>query len=196
MRLGFGELWQVFGVGGEEVGGEGVGLGEGCDGAFGDEGLDEEVAVALQGGVDDGFDHGQAARERRDDTGGWGPDRDGAQVLQKELEALVHFRPASDWTVPVLATVAVAGDGVAALAQATRDHGAHLLAAGGAEAKRRERAIHRVRQVVDDRLERSVWADAQVQAILESGLDRLDQDHISPYSLAEDILAHLKIPID
>ena len=123
-------------------------------------------------------------------------DRDGAQVLQKEPEALVHFRPASEWTVPVLATVAVAGDGVAALAQAARDHGAHVLAAGGVEAKRRERAIHRVRQVVDDRVERSVWADAQVQAILESGLDRLDQDHISPYSLAEDILAHLKIAID
>ncbi len=123
-------------------------------------------------------------------------DRDGAHVLQKELEALVHLRPPAAWSVPVLATVGLTGEGVADLAQAAREHGACLQDSGRGPAKRRDRAAHRVRQVVDDRIGRGVWADAGVRDILEAGLDRLDEDHLSPYSLAEDILAHLKITLD
>lgn len=123
-------------------------------------------------------------------------DRDGAQTLQKELEALVHLSPAAEWNVPVLPTVGVRGEGVPELAQAVQEHGAILTASGTRDTHRRDRAAHRVRQVVNTRIGRKVWDDAGVQDILARGLTRLYEDHVSPYSVAEDILAHLSIATD
>ena len=123
-------------------------------------------------------------------------DRDGALTLQREIEALVHFRPPAAWNVPVVATVGLTGEGVADLAGYTRGHAECLKASGDAEANLRLRAEHRVRQVVEARVEEAVWANPQVQATLAAGLARLTVDHVSPYSLAEDILAHVRVIAD
>ena len=118
-------------------------------------------------------------------------DRDGAQNLQRELEALVMHQLPTDWAIPVLATVAVTGEGVADVAAAVELHAEVLNETGRRAVRLRERMEHRVRQVVQERLEQTVWRDETVQRLLQTGLDHQAEEHTSPYSIAEEILAHL-----
>tara|TARA_R110000772_G_scaffold267933_1_gene393209 strand:- start:58094 stop:59101 length:1008 start_codon:yes stop_codon:yes gene_type:complete len=62
--------------------------------------------------------------------------------------------PATGWRVPVIATSANTGKGVADLAQAVLDHGAHLAASGEDKARRRRIALMRLESAALDHMRR------------------------------------------
>jgi LAO/AO transport system kinase len=92
------------------------------------------------------------------------------------------------WEIPVLQTVAHAGEGVTALLDAIEDHRAFLEMSGGLAVRRRARAAGRVRDVVERELRRVSWAQEGVRRMLEEGVPEIVSGRETPYSLAGAII--------
>ncbi len=95
------------------------------------------------------------------------------------------------WEIPVVSTVAQSGEGVEEVMEALARHRAFLESSGRLEARRRERAMGRVRDVVERELRRISWANPGVRDVLASGVDEIVAGRETPYSLAQRILARL-----
>jgi len=93
------------------------------------------------------------------------------------------------WSIPVLKTVAQSGEGVSELLEAVARHRGWLSESGELRRRRRARALNRVRDVVDRALRRVTWNHAETTAILEVGLDAIQEGAATPYSVARTILA-------
>jgi LAO/AO transport system kinase len=116
-------------------------------------------------------------------------DRDGALRMESELEQMLHLRPPSPWTIPVLPTEAVRGIGVDAVLEALERHRGFVSGdaerAGRAAARRAADTIDIVDEEVRRRLEAGLVADANgLGALLES----VRQGAVDPYSAALRIL--------
>jgi LAO/AO transport system kinase len=98
------------------------------------------------------------------------------------------------WTIPVLKTVAQSGDGLPDLLAAIDDHRAWLAKGGELEQRRRARARTRIRDVVDRELRRVAWSSQAVKDGLERGVDRIQSEKDTPYSVARAILGELLGP--
>jgi LAO/AO transport system kinase len=101
-------------------------------------------------------------------------------------------QPSDGWVPPVLATVAVRGEGIAELADALDRHRASLEATGRLETRRRERLAARTRAVVNRTLRHWTWADTPAEALLEQALDGMAAGRRSPYEVAAEILEQVK----
>ncbi len=88
-------------------------------------------------------------------------DRDGAGRMQSELVQMLHLRPESAWTIPVLLTTATAEQGLSELREALARHHAFVQAAGERARRARERREDELLDVLDEELRRR----------LERGLD-------------------------
>jgi LAO/AO transport system kinase len=114
-------------------------------------------------------------------------DRDGADQVERELEAMKSLAPSRDWDPPVFRTVAQQGAGVAELLAGTREHGTWLRAHGGLERKARERARLRFDALLAEaalRRARDRAGAARVEAAIQAIADR-SQD---PYTAVAEIL--------
>jgi LAO/AO transport system kinase len=113
-------------------------------------------------------------------------DREGARRIQSELEAMLSLRPADGWTVPVLATVASEGKGVAELVAAIERHRAHLRTSGEGEARaataRRAEFISLLRDELVHRIEANLGA-------LDGTLQRVEAGECDPHAAVREILA-------
>jgi LAO/AO transport system kinase len=98
---------------------------------------------------------------------------------------------AAAWTIPVLPTNALAGEGVPALLEAIDTHRTWLAESGELEARRRARAAVRVRDVVDRELRRVAWSSEGTRRALDDGLDRILAGGATAYSVAQEILDSL-----
>jgi LAO/AO transport system kinase len=120
-------------------------------------------------------------------------DREGADRLVTAVEGTLalHSYGAADWRPPIVKTVATSGSGVPELVQAIEQFRAHTGAQtpARAEARRRVRAEHRLRELVTqgflDRLERSVLAPGELSEVAA----RIAAREIDPYSAAASLLA-------
>ncbi len=144
-------------------------------------------------------------------------DRPGADKLRQEVEIMLgirrgnafrnvpaHHRPkvpltppdgggkAILWEPPVLAAVAVKGEGIAELAEALERHRAFLEAGGRLEARRRDRLAERTRAVVNRTLRRWLWDETPATELLGQALDDMAAGRRSPYDVAAEILDHVK----
>ena len=138
-------------------------------------------------------------------------DRPGADRLRQEVEVMLGIRrgnafrhvPAHhrsdrraagppDWDPPVLAAVAVKGEGVRELAEALERHRASLQATGRLETRRRERLAERTRAVVNRALRHWIWADTPAEALLGQALDGMAAGRRNPYDVAAEILDQVK----
>jgi LAO/AO transport system kinase len=137
-------------------------------------------------------------------------DRPGADRLRQEIEVMLgirrgnayrhvraHHRPGTPpaaveatgaWEPPVLTTVAAKGEGVEPLVEAIERHATDLAASGELAIRRRTRLAQHTRRVVDRALHARVWND-EGEALLEEGLEGIARGTMSPYQLAQDILA-------
>jgi len=98
---------------------------------------------------------------------------------------------AAGWEVPVLATNALAGDGLSEVIEAVDAHRLWLEASGRLGGQRRERSRARIRDVVDRDIRRVAWGSGAVRERVEAGLDRIEAGEGTPYSVAEEILGLL-----
>src|SRR5229473_3410060 len=101
-------------------------------------------------------------------------------------------RASERWVPPVMATVAVNGEGITELAEALDRHRASLEATGRLDTRRRERLAARTRAVVNRTLRHWTWADTPAEALLEQALDGMAAGRRSPYDVAAEILEQVK----
>lgn len=87
-------------------------------------------------------------------------DRDGAERAAFAIRSALELRTASsDWTVPVLLTVASQGTGVAEMVDRLEEHLDFLKEQGGLEQRRHERVEQRLEDLLRDRL----WSDLRAR---------------------------------
>jgi LAO/AO transport system kinase len=115
-------------------------------------------------------------------------DRDGAARMKSELELMLQLRPAAEWTVPVLLTVASDGKGIDELVAKVDAHHAYLVASG--EGARRQAAGRRtdfaraLRDEIDRRIARAL-TDGACAAVV----DAVEQGSLDPYAAMRRVLA-------
>lgn len=114
-------------------------------------------------------------------------DRDGADQVEREIEAMKSLASARDWDPPVLRTVAAQGEGVAALLDAIRAHGAWLRTHGGLARKARERARLRFESLLAEAAVRRVKAQAGPDR-LEAAVRAIAEGRTDPYAAVAGIL--------
>lgn len=96
------------------------------------------------------------------------------------------------WSHPVLATVAVKGDGVAELLAALDAHHAALEQSGELAARRRQRLFDRTREVVDRATRQWLWQETGAEQLIRDRLGELAAGRVSPYEVAAEVLDALK----
>lgn len=147
-------------------------------------------------------------------------DRSGADKLRQEIEVMLgirrgnafrhvapHHRPSAPrtvgvgpgrtgtdggWEPPVLATVAVKGEGVDAVVAALDRHHAYLEASGRLALRRRERLADRTRGAVERSLRQWLWTETPAAELLAQRLDDVTAGRRSPYDVAAEILDQVR----
>jgi LAO/AO transport system kinase len=152
------------------------------------------VNKADRPGADHVLNDLQTALHLRDGkTGGAAPAHHGVDLgrVTKQREAAAD-QPAPDeptrWAIPVLKTVAQTGKGVPELLDAIDRHRKHLEETGELEVRRRGRSAVRVREVTERALRGILWEGDSTGALLEAGLDEIQQRRATPYSVSVSIL--------
>ena len=95
------------------------------------------------------------------------------------------------WQIPVVKTVAQTGEGVAELMAAIDDHRSFLEESDELRIRRRARAAVRVREVADRELRGILWKNQTTAALLDEGLDRIQEGEATPYSVSSSIIGQL-----
>lgn len=96
---------------------------------------------------------------------------------------------ARTWTPPVALTVAHKGDGIDVVIGALDRHYLYLEQGGGLRERRRKRLREQVMDVAEFRLRRRLWNDPAVLAFVESVIPRIERGEVSPYGIADELLA-------
>jgi LAO/AO transport system kinase len=116
-------------------------------------------------------------------------DREGADRMTAELSQMLHLRPASAWTVPVVQTQASADVGTDALVAALEQHRAFRASDGERAERERDRREDELLDVLDEelhrRLERGLGAAGNGVRPL---LDAVRGGALDPYTAALRIL--------
>lgn len=94
-----------------------------------------------------------------------------------------------EWTPPVLTAVAAKGEGIDAVAGALDRHARYLEASGELQRRRRRRLREQVVEVAEYRLRRRLWSDEGIQGYVEAMLPRIERGELSPYGIADELLA-------
>jgi LAO/AO transport system kinase len=114
-------------------------------------------------------------------------DLPGAPKVVRDLKELVrHGKVRTEWSPPVITTVAESGEGVDDLVEAIDRHGDSIAASGELERRRIARLRAEVEAIVVERAAeraRSALHEGTMSRELEGDLSRVD-----PYALAERIL--------
>jgi LAO/AO transport system kinase len=120
------------------------------------------------------------------------PAHHGVDLSQNNLVKQVREAAKNDgerWTPPVLRTVASQGEGITELADALNRHFRYLEGSGALRERRRARLRERVADVVDERIRRRLWADAETTAWLDERLPDLEAGTATPFGIADALLA-------
>ena len=118
-------------------------------------------------------------------------DRDGAEVVARDLRQMLHLGAATPWQVPVLLTVAERGDGVPQLVEAIAAHRAHLASSGELERRRRHRAAREIEEVALASLRTELGELGHGEA-LDTLAEQVAAGKLGPYSAADQLLAGVR----
>jgi LAO/AO transport system kinase len=110
------------------------------------------------------------------------------RLLRATLEMGHSAAEAGGWRPPVLATVAIRGDGVEAVREAIGAHRAFLSESGRLERFRRDRARAEMDKILRDRL-LADWRSAHGDGPFEAALSRVVERQLAPRQAVEELLA-------
>lgn len=113
-------------------------------------------------------------------------------AMVREIKMVLALgRPGAptDWTVPVLRSEALTGEGIPELADALAAHRAHLQAQGTLGERRRRNLMGEVLAIATQRMRRELEASLREDASVQALLDRVADRELDPASAATEILA-------
>jgi LAO/AO transport system kinase len=160
--------------------------------------LADTTVVALAPGMGDGVQAAKAGiAEIADVFVVNKADRDGAARTVGELRHMLSLEGSPDgrpgaggWTVPVLAAVAVRGEGVDDLLDALDQHRRWLHRSGERERRRRARAAAEIEAIALQHLRRRI-GDVRGAAALPGLAARVAAGELDPYRAADELAAHV-----
>ena len=119
-------------------------------------------------------------------------DRPGADQAVMSIKMILGFRPhnESSWLADVIMAQANEGKGIEEVAGCVERHRKHLER-GGLEQRRRARLKSRVREIVEDRLHTDFWNHNRSE-VLEKKIEHVITRQVSPYELANELIADFK----
>ena len=118
-------------------------------------------------------------------------DRDGAEVVARDLRQMLHLGEARPWQVPVVKTVAERGDGVDQLTEQIAAHHAHLESSGELERRRQRRAAREVEELALADLRAELGELGRGEA-LEELAAQVAAGKLGPYAAADQLLAGVR----
>jgi LAO/AO transport system kinase len=118
-------------------------------------------------------------------------DKDGADVVARDLRQMLHLGAATPWQVPVVKTVAERGDGVDQLVAAIARHRAHLESSGELERRRRDRAAREVEEIAVADLRAELGEVGRGEA-LDGLAEQVAAGKLGPYAAAEQLLGRVR----
>jgi len=118
-------------------------------------------------------------------------DRDGAQVVARDLRQMLHLGEARPWQVPVVLTVAERGDGVDQLVEAIAAHRAQLESGGELERRRQRRAAREIEEIALADLRAELGTLGHGEA-LDTLAEQVAAGKLGPYSAADQLLSAVK----
>ena len=95
----------------------------------------------------------------------------------------------TQWTPPVLRTVASKAEGIDELVAALDRHFAFLETSGGLRERRRRRLRERVVEVAEQRVRQRLWRDDETERWLEGRIPAMESGAATPFGVADDLLA-------
>ncbi len=111
-------------------------------------------------------------------------DRDGADLIARELGVMLELRPGDGWRPPVVMTVATEGRGVEELAAALEGHRAHLEEAGELAARRRARVRGELEKLVEAEFARRRAAAPGYEQLITTMTAAVAARRLTPYEAA------------
>jgi LAO/AO transport system kinase len=118
-------------------------------------------------------------------------DRDGAEVVARDLRQMLHLGEARPWQVPVVLTVAERGDGVGRLVEAIAAHRAQLESSGELERRRTRRAAREIEEVALADLRAELGTLGHGEA-LDTLAEQVAAGKLGPYSAADQLVAGVR----
>lgn len=131
---------------------------------------------------------GRDASQAAPSGGHHGVDLSAATERTKEPR---RYEAPEGWQIPVIKTVAHAGEGLPELREALSAHRRHLVDSGELDERRRARTATRIRDVVERELRRRAWSDSEAVRRLSEGPARVVDEGETPYSVAHEIVTGL-----
>jgi LAO/AO transport system kinase len=117
-------------------------------------------------------------------------DRSGVEDAERDLLMMLELGVRTDWTPPIVRTVATDGTGIGDLAEAVAAHRAHLVGGGGLEQRRRGRRREELTEILRARMELRIAALLDGPAAQEVEAQLLDRE-LDPYEAADRLLGDL-----
>jgi LAO/AO transport system kinase len=114
------------------------------------------------------------------------PDAIGAARVLEETLRIKEVAPGS-WTPPVVLASALKGEGIDEIAGRIEEHRRWLEERGLLEAKRRRVLHSRVRDAFMDRIERRIWDNANIRAMIEGKMEDVYAGRVSPSRLVREL---------
>lgn len=122
-------------------------------------------------------------------------DREGADRLAMEVEAMVELRSKdNNWVPPVVKTVATTGLGVSGLLDRLEEYRTWFEQTGAADGRREQTIANEVVELVDEQVRRDLWQRPETGRRLALEVQKVMQGDSTPYRAAQRILDEL-LPI-
>jgi len=119
-------------------------------------------------------------------------DRAGAEAAVRAIKTVLTLRPQSDgWSPDVIQSVATKGTGIERVAELIAAHSKHIRDMGILKAKRRDRAVERIRELVSERIRTEFW-DERREKMLEAQVGAMLSGNSTPYDVAERLVRDFK----
>lgn len=116
-------------------------------------------------------------------------DRPGSSSVLHALQSALSFKGGHnpDWDVYVVPTVATNAEGIEDVVAAIQKHSDYLNNEGRLAAKRSKRLEVRIRNIVDELIQSSLWNAERLSYLMDS-IARIEEGKTSPYDVATTIL--------
>jgi LAO/AO transport system kinase len=118
-------------------------------------------------------------------------DKEGADLVARDLRQMLHLGEARPWSVPVVKAVAERGDGIDELVGRIAAHGDHLAASGELAERRRRRAAREVEEIVLADLRAELGELGRGEA-LDKLAELVATGELGPYAAADQLLDRVR----
>ncbi len=108
-------------------------------------------------------------------------DREGAELMARELQVTLELKPEDGWQPPVMMAVATEGRGVEDIANAVAAHRAYLQESGEFEARRQKRVRRQLEELLAYEFKCTCAATPAYESLLELLTAEVRQGRLTPY---------------